>query len=386
MTHDTGTAPSGKPSKPEKPYEDFPLFAHATGRWARKIHGKFHYFGKWNDWQSALAKYQRERDDLYAGRKPRDPSAPEHLTLKDLSNEFLNSKRHLLDTRDIRQRTFNEYEAACVRLCEILGKDRLVSDLQPSDFDSLRAELAKTRGPVTLGNEVQRIRVAFKFGVDTGLIERAVRYGQNFKRPSKRIVRQARAKLGTKMMQPADLRKVIAAAPVQMRAMIYLGLNCGFGNNDCGTLAIAAVDLKKGWVDFPRPKTGIPRRAPLWPETKAALKTVLDARRKAKHPQDDGLVFLTRCGTSWAKDGMANPISAEFRKLLVELKLHRKGIGFYALRHIFQTVGKETKDTAAVSSIMGHELGTMEDVYSEGVSDRRLRDVTNRVRKWLLGK
>ena len=58
------------------------MFPHATGRWAKKIRGKLHYFGKWEYPDGALTKYLAEKDDLHAGRKPRPDPQVNQSTIK----------------------------------------------------------------------------------------------------------------------------------------------------------------------------------------------------------------------------------------------------------------------------------------------------------------
>src|SRR6266478_3804253 len=92
------------PGKPAKPYEGFPLFPHATGRWCKKIRGRLVYFGKVADgWEPALAKYDAEKEALHAGKRPREKAAT-GTTIKDLCNEYWNAKRARVENGEITQR------------------------------------------------------------------------------------------------------------------------------------------------------------------------------------------------------------------------------------------------------------------------------------------
>ena len=73
----------------------------------------------------------------------------------------------------------------------------------------------------------------------------------------------------------------------------------------------------------------------------------------------------------------------QLRKLLDELKLYRPGLGFYALRHTFETVAGGSKDQIAVNAIMGHVDASMAAIYRERIDDDRLRAVTDHVHNWL---
>ncbi len=388
-----------KAPKAIKPRPDFPLFPHAAGYWAKKVRGRLIYFGKVVDdpkGQAALVKWLDQRDDLLAGRTPRVKG--DGLTIRDLCNRFLSAKKDLLDSGELAPRSFAELHVTCKRIGDAFGWDRLVTDLVADDFDRLRRSCAKLWGPHRLAGEVGRTRSLFKFGFDAGLIVQPIRYGPTFRKPSRKVLRIHRAKAGPKMLEAAELRQVIDAAPVPLKAMILLGVNCGFGNTDVASLPRRAVDLKHGWVDFPRGKTGIGRRCLFWPETIAAIREALANRPMPRLDKFSELIFLTPRGNPWRVSERSDKENGDFHlkthdfigktfiALLKELKVHRPGIGFYTLRHVFETVAGGSLDQVSVNFIMGHVDDTMAANYRERIDDARLLAVVEHVHKWLFGE
>jgi integrase len=404
--------------RPKKPYPDFPLTPHPSGAWQKKIRGKIHYFGRWakrvngklvrvegDGWEEALELYKAQADDLHAGRTPRVQG--DTLTVADLCNRFLTAKHRQREAREITPRMYDEYKGTTDRLVATFGKTRLVDDLAADDFEALRDAMAKLWGPVRLGNEIQKVRTVFKYGFEAGLIETPVRYGPQFKKPSASVMRRHRAHNGERMLEAAELRRVLevlAGKPVQtgrtdaesgepetvtlkpspaLRAMILLGVNCGLGNHDCALLPLSALDLQGGWLNFPRPKTGVARRCPLWPQTVAALREAIAARPEPRQDDAAGLVFLTVRGRPWLSRGIANPVSVAARDVMKAVGVHHEGIGFYTLRHVFRTVADAARDPVAIDLIMGHTDPSMGGRYRERIEDRRLRAVAEHVRQWL---
>ena len=310
--------------KPRKPYDDFPLFPHSTGRWCKKIDGKHVYFGPWDDPDGALARYQ-----AYCGNGHQAT-----LTVKSLCNQFLNAKRPY-----IVERTWKNYEYAA----RFVADNLKTCPPTPLDFTKLRTKFPKHWGPKTVLTIVQRTRVIFKWAWEQGLLEHPPRFG-DFKVPSAKALRLAKK---VRLFTAPEIRAMLKAACPELRSAILLGINCGFGNADIDRLPLVNGPI----LDYPRPKTGIPRRCPLWPETMRAL----TAARPNYHGQ-------------WA-------LNKAFARL-------HPG-GFYTLRHTFRTVADEVNDRPAIDLIMGHVDNTMGGHYRQRVDDKRLLAVTNHVRKWL---
>ncbi len=392
---------NGKAStKPKKPYSDFPLTPHANGFWQKKIRGKIHYFGKWarrvdgklvrvegDGWEAALAEYKRVADDLHVGRTPRTKT--DGLTVAALCNHYLTAKLRKVEAGELTSALFYDYRVITDFVVKQFGTNRLVEDLAANDFAELRAAMAGKWGPVRLANSITRAKSVFKYGYESGLMAQPVRYGPEFQKPSASALRRHRANQPARVLEPTDIHALIGSADVPMKAMILLGVNCGFGNADCADLPIRAVNLETGWVDFPRPKTGIARRCSLWPETVSAIRVALEVRSQPAVPSAANRVFLSEAGTPLvsqsARGNTKDLVGYRFTNLLKALKLYRKQIGFYTLRHVFETVAGGSKDQVAVDLVMGHLDGSMAANYRERIDDARLRAVADHVRAWLFG-
>jgi integrase len=351
--------------KPEKPYVGYHLFAHDNGQWAKKIRGKLHYFGAWSDPAAAMALFLQQRDHLFAGLRP----PTDEPKVADLLDTFLGPKDRALKAGEIEQVTYDEYEAVCDTMAA-WGKHRHLSTLTPADFGELREALGqgktKQLGAVTVKRRLTIARMILKHARKLRV---TLDYDDDLRSPSARTLRQIKNSK-VRLFTSKQVREIVKNADGELRGMILLGVNCGFGPKDCCDLPTARVNLKSGWHNFHRIKTGIERRCPLWPETVKALRGATN----------NGHVFRS----SWNRRNIAY----HFRKLVDDFYV-KDVTEFYSLRRTFETIATSSgASQAAVDLVMGHVPASddMSAVYRQKIFDEQLLQCTNHVREWYQGK
>ena len=396
--------------KPAKPYPSFPLTAHNNGQWCKKIRSKVHFFGVWEDTHAALDRYLQVAADLHAGREPHRTLSPDAVTVKNLCNHYLTYQLRRAEAGEISHRWFEDCRYVVENFASFVGEGRLASDLAPEDFLKYRQRLMRSGlggrkglGVHALIRVITVVRGLFKYAYEIDLIDKPIRYSKVFDRPGAALKRKNRRanelRNGKRLFEADEIRAMLHMADTPLRAMILLGINGGLGNTDCARLPIAAVSLDKAVLEFDRPKSGIERVVPLWPETVAALRQALAARPKPATDEVKGLVFLTTPGQSWVRENIhrtednrirkvvpMDAITQAFDKVIRRLGLKRKGIGFYTLRHTFRTWADEVRDQHAIHRIMGHTIPGMSGIYIEEISIERLRAVVEHVRKKLFAE
>lgn len=362
--------------KPAKPRRDFPLAAHRNGQWCKKIRGRIHYFG--TDPKAALAKYLDERDDLQAGRQPR--RQPGSVTTQYLIRAFLDRQQSRVAAGDISPVTLNDHHEIVRLIAQHLGKTTDAEQLTPADFQRFRFALKYS--PARTSKIVTVTRGMFKWAAEAGVIAHPPKFGPDFKVANRKALRLYKAQQGKKLLTAAELQKLLKAADSQFKAILLLCINGGLGNSDIARLKVSDVASK--WLNFPRGKTGIDRRIPLWKETVDAVAEV------AKGRSPDELLFRTKNGRALIKiqEGgtRSDRTGKMFREVADAAGVDHPRMGLYWLRHTFQTIGDGARDPIATSSIMGHVDATMAGNYRESIEDERLLAVVNHVRAWLFSK
>ncbi len=390
------------PGAASKPYKSFPLTAHRNGQFCKKIRGQLFYFGSVKDPEAALNRYHEHCAGLHSGRIT-EVKRDAGLTVRELANRFLEAAEARRDAGELSPRTFVDYYRDCERLVRFFGRERIVESITRDDLKSLRKHLARGVNPETLNGRVGVTRSIFKFAYEEELVEKPIRFGKDLKRPDRRLLRRSRAEAGRKHFQACEIRTLLDAAPPQLRAMILLGINCGMGNLDVAALPANCIDIEHGWIDYPRAKTGVRRRCPLWPETVKAIVTVQEGRKTVRlkpKPESHGLLFVTRKGYPFVRsaakvspDGRPHvvehdAIATTLKRIMDREGITMRGLGFYGLRRSFETIGSETGNQVAVDHIMGHvpAASDMGAVYRQHVAESALRQVTDHVHDWLFGK
>jgi len=376
-----------------KPYPEFPLSPHKSGKWIKSIKGKSYYFGSVDDWRAALDEYLEKEPYIRAG-KPL-PGEDDGCNVEELCEQYLEAKKELLDNGELSERHYADCKATCQRIDKFFGRYTPLEKIGKDQLREFRRALAnglrgKKLGLKSLHNLINRSRGVFKYAYDVGLIDSPIRFRGVFEFPSAKSLRkEANAKKrehGIKMFTSEQLHTLVAAANPAFRAMILLAINAGLGNEDIGQIELGHINAegKTPILDFPRPKTEVERRCPLWPETIAAIKEYADKHRpKPSDRKHRNRIFITKRGNSYAKGSTDNPITKEFRKLLDKTEIYRPGLSFYAIRHTMETVGGDLGDQVAVNYIMGHVDSSMAGNYRQSVFEDRLKKVTNHVHAWL---
>ncbi len=234
-------------------------FHKPTGQFYVTRAGKRIYLGA--DEKAALASYY----DLARGKSPKQPvSKAVPISAKELANRFVTSQRaNWRNTGD----TSRGYEDWLRRFL----KDHpglIAGEFTVEDFAAWKESLRRRKyAPQSINHYLSAVRAMFTFAEDAELLDRIPRF-RRVKNESRSAMRSQPKALYT----AEQIQKLIEKADEQVKLMILLALNCGFGPKDLQDLRWDHFQGNR--VTLPRSKTGICQTYCLWPETLTAIENL----------------------------------------------------------------------------------------------------------------
>jgi len=358
--------------------DKFPLTLHKTGQYCKKIRGKICYFG--TDKQQAYQRYLDQATYLHSGKAKPENRSDNDLSIKLLCNMYIEHQQSRAVIGQIKLRHVYDQTQILKDFVRFAGPNKPTCDVITMDVQNyIRKVVHAKKSANTVNNKIAVIKSMYNWALENEIISK----GPNLK-AIKKITKIKKEQFTFTMDK---IQQLLDTADIQMKAMILLGLNCGFGCTDCAELKWENLDIENSRVIFARGKTGVLRNLTLWPETIAALKKI---------PHRGKRVFYTVNGLHWVRSDLKtdefgneklakeNAISKQFSKLLKKAGLKtEKGVGFYTLRRTAATLAVRSGDPFAVQRLLGHADLKMASVYVQDVSEQTDR-VVNNMRKFII--
>lgn len=370
-----------KSSKRKTRSDKFPLTLHPTGQYCKKIKGRIRYFG--TDKKQALERYLGQATYLHGCQRSMRIASNGKMTLKGLCDLYLQYQHSKVLANELTPKHHNDQIGSLGKLMSFLGQGRKTESILTLDLQNYKRRLQGTYGSVhRLNLHISVMKAMLHWARRNDILENI----PNIDAISKgKVVHQEMFTFNSE-----QINKLLSIADVKMQAMIWLGLNCGFGCTDCGKLKWKDVEFENSRVKLARNKTGVRRNLPLWPETIQALKKV---------PRSGQLVFYTSEGHPWVRTVIktksngnreytsVNRITPTFSRLMKKVGIHAlKGTGFYALRRTAATMAARSGDPFAVQRLLGHVDLTMATRYVQDVSEQTDRVIENSRKYVIQGK
>ncbi len=277
--------------------------------------------------EDALEKYHRMSLKLGASEKP--SAVPAVISGKELANRFLEAQqanwRNPADTR----RGYRDWLGRFLK-----DHPRLrAGDFTVEMFATWKLSL-KRRGysAQSINHYLSAVRALFTFAEDADIIDHAPKLKRVRNDPKHGLTRGNK-----KLYTEKHLGRLLACGDIQMRLMVLLGINCGFGPKDIHD--VEWTDFYASRATLPRSKTGVCQTFALWPETLRAIdglrmhrgELIARMARRGWSRSDGGRLFITKFWRPWSKDAVAE----QFRKLCAKAGV--PCYGFYRLRHCAST-------------------------------------------------
>jgi len=252
-----------KSSKRKTRSDKFPLTLHPTGQYCKKIKGKIRYFG--TDKKITLERYLAQATYLHGGQSLIQKASNGKMTLKQLCDLYLQYQHSRVLAGALTPKHYNDQVGSLGRLMSFLGQGCKIESISTLDLQNYKRKLQSSYASVDqLNLNISVMKAMFHWARRNDVLETI----PNIDAISKgKVVHKEMYTFNS-----GQIKKLLSIADVKMQAMIWLGLNCGFGCTDCGKLKWKDLDLKNGRVRLARNKTGVRRNFLLWPETIQALK------------------------------------------------------------------------------------------------------------------